>query len=90
MRQQTYNSTLWKAIKKTYKHEGLRGFFKGMLFPLLSTGPANSVFFGVYGNSLYHLQGTITRQTEFKDPSWQQNVFYAGKLQFICTQTLCL
>ena len=29
--------------------EGARGFFKGMLYPVITAGAINSVFFGVYG-----------------------------------------
>lgn len=78
VRQQTYNSTLWRAVKETYRYEGVRGFFKGMLFPLLTTGPASSVFFGVYGNSLHWLQSSSKSKVRFDDPFWQQKVFFAG------------
>ena len=27
----------------------MRGFFKGMLYPVITAGAINSVFFGVYG-----------------------------------------
>lgn len=30
----------------------MRGFYRGMAFPLVSVGILNSIFFGVYGNSL--------------------------------------
>ncbi|GJQ78358.1 hypothetical protein Trydic_g22185 [Trypoxylus dichotomus] len=78
VRQQTYNSTLWTAVKRTYKYEGFRGFFKGMLFPLLTTGPTNSIFFGVYGNSLHFLQDNKDTRIRVDDPLWQQKVFVAG------------
>lgn len=38
------------------KNQGIIGFYKGMMFPLVSAGILNSVFFGVYGNSLRVLQ----------------------------------
>ncbi|XP_076033532.1 solute carrier family 25 member 45-like isoform X2 [Oratosquilla oratoria] len=41
-----------KAIVNTLKFEGVRGFYKGMGFPILTTGAMNSLFFGVYGNTL--------------------------------------
>ena len=31
------------------------GFYKGMAFPLLSVGVLNSIFFGVYGNTLRYI-----------------------------------
>ncbi|KAK9703197.1 Mitochondrial carrier protein [Popillia japonica] len=85
VRQQTYNSTLWRAVKETYRYEGVRGFFKGMLFPLLTTGPASSVFFGVYGNSLHWLQSSSKSKVRFDDPFWQQKVFFAGCIGGLAT-----
>ncbi len=35
-----------------------RGFFRGLGFPLASYGIVNSVFFGVYGNTLRYLKGS--------------------------------
>ncbi|XP_069941873.1 solute carrier family 25 member 45 isoform X2 [Cherax quadricarinatus] len=35
-----------------FKYEGIRGFYKGLGFPLLASGTLNSLFFGVYGNSI--------------------------------------
>ncbi|KAF2367777.1 Mitochondrial substrate/solute carrier [Trinorchestia longiramus] len=43
------------GIAKTFKYEGVRGFYKGMGFPLLATGTLNSLFFGVYGNCMRSL-----------------------------------
>ena len=31
----------------------MRGFFKGMAFPLGAVGLLNSIFFGVYGNAIW-------------------------------------
>ncbi|XP_069194358.1 solute carrier family 25 member 45 isoform X3 [Procambarus clarkii] len=39
-------------LVRIFKYEGVRGFYKGMGFPLLAAGTLNSLFFGVYGNSL--------------------------------------
>jgi hypothetical protein len=35
--------------------EGRQGFFKGMLYPILSSGAINSIFFGFYGATLNQL-----------------------------------
>ena len=37
------------------RREGTQGFFKGMLYPLLSSGAINSLFFGFYGATLNQL-----------------------------------
>ncbi|XP_066979911.1 solute carrier family 25 member 45-like isoform X1 [Macrobrachium rosenbergii] len=56
VRQQTMgNVPIVKGIINTFKFEGVRGFYKGMGFPLLATGTLNSIFFGVYGNCLRYL-----------------------------------
>ncbi|XP_029975447.1 solute carrier family 25 member 45 [Salarias fasciatus] len=46
---------IFHCVAKTYTNEGLRGFFKGMAFPVLTTGLINSVVFGSYSNALYYL-----------------------------------
>ncbi|XP_022904505.2 solute carrier family 25 member 45-like isoform X2 [Onthophagus taurus] len=78
VRQQTYGTTLWPSVSRTYKHEGVRGFFKGMLFPLLTTGPINSIFFGFYGNTLHILEEGRYAKSPSDDPRYLQNVFVAG------------
>ena len=42
------SSTLARVFKQTYRVEGLRGFFKGMLSPMLSSLPYNSLIFTTY------------------------------------------
>ncbi|KAK2707674.1 solute carrier family 25 member 45-like [Artemia franciscana] len=42
----------WQCLVKTFKYEGVRGFFKGMTFPIISNGVFNSIFFGVYASTL--------------------------------------
>jgi hypothetical protein len=37
------------------RREGAGGFFKGMLYPILSSGAINSLFFGFYGATLNQL-----------------------------------
>ncbi|KAH0811452.1 hypothetical protein GEV33_011338 [Tenebrio molitor] len=36
VRQQTLGTTMFVAVRRTFKYERIRGFFKGMLFPLLA------------------------------------------------------
>ena len=45
------------TIHDLWRTEGIRrGFFKGMLYPIISNGAINSIFFGVYGSLLPRLQ----------------------------------
>ena len=45
------------TIHNLWRTEGVRrGFFKGMLYPIVSNGAINSIFFGVYGSLLPKLQ----------------------------------
>ena len=44
------------VFRDTARKEGLRGFFKGMLYPLVTAGAMNSIFFGVYGATLAQLE----------------------------------
>lgn len=41
---------------RIFKHEGSRGFYKGMLSPIVSNAPINAVIFGAYGQVSRYLQ----------------------------------
>ena len=45
-----------EVVRDTARKEGTRGFFKGMMYPLLTAGAINSIFFGVYGVTLAQLE----------------------------------
>nr|XP_004571006.1 solute carrier family 25 member 45 isoform X1 [Maylandia zebra] len=66
---------IFHCVIKTYSHEGLHGFFKGMAFPVLTTGITNSVVFGCYSNALGYL--TKSQRSRGKPASAAQ-VFTAG------------
>lgn len=55
----------------------LNGFYRGMTFPLLTSGALNSILFGVYGNELRRLQSICKTDAERQD-EFAQNVFLAG------------
>ncbi|XP_075795292.1 solute carrier family 25 member 45 isoform X3 [Pelodiscus sinensis] len=55
---------------RTYRNETVRGFFKGMSFPLLSVAVANSVIFGAYSNALLYLTATHHRDRSTNPPSY--------------------
>ncbi|XP_033217503.1 solute carrier family 25 member 45-like [Belonocnema kinseyi] len=50
--------TTREAIRIIIKEDGLKGLYKGMLFPLLCSGTLNSAFFGIYAICLSSLQSS--------------------------------
>ena len=44
------------SIKKIYRHEGMRGFYKGLLPNLIRVFPQSGIFFFVYETVLRYLQ----------------------------------
>ncbi|KAM5316537.1 solute carrier family 25 member 45 isoform 9-T11 [Glossophaga mutica] len=85
--QTTYRGIV-DCVVKTYRHESIPGFFKGMSFPLASVAVVNSVLFGVYSNALLVLTATSHQERRVQPPSYT-HVFVAG-----CTggflQAFCL
>ncbi|XP_045039492.2 solute carrier family 25 member 45 isoform X2 [Desmodus rotundus] len=65
------------CVVKTYRHESILGFFKGMSFPLASIAVVNSVLFGVYSNALLVLTATSHQERRVQPPSYT-DVFIAG------------
>ena len=49
IQQAGHKATMRGVIRNIFHTEGLAGYFKGMLYPVLTAGAINSVFFGVYG-----------------------------------------
>ncbi|CAB1427263.1 unnamed protein product [Pleuronectes platessa] len=64
------------CVAKTYSNEGLHGFFKGMAFPVLTTGIINSIVFGSYSNALDYL--TQSQRCDRSKPASTAHVFTAG------------
>ncbi|KAK3093525.1 hypothetical protein FSP39_016754 [Pinctada imbricata] len=46
----------WDAITNVHKYGWVKGFFRGLSWPLFSYGVVNSIYFGVYGNTLKMLE----------------------------------
>ena len=70
-----------KVMRQLIRKEGLAGFYKGMLFPLVSAGMLNSVFFGVYGKTLRALQisrGYDPKKTIPESITLYEDTFIAG------------
>ncbi|GLH00040.1 Congested-like trachea protein [Gryllus bimaculatus] len=89
---------IFKILIKTVKNEGVLGLYRGMSFPLLLAGVQNSVFFGVYGNTLRVLQNVqgadVNRRScgEGSRPNrhWHINVYFAGFIAgFVHTFLAC-
>ena len=56
-----------------------QGFFRGLGFPLVTSGIINSIFFGVYGNTIAYIKGEDRhRKTRASD------AFLAGCLGGFC------
>ena len=60
-------------IKQIFLNFQSKGFFRGLSYPLISYGVVNSLFFGVYGNSLKWLD----RDRSDKKSSYL-NIYLAG------------
>ncbi|XP_044068028.1 solute carrier family 25 member 45 isoform X2 [Siniperca chuatsi] len=69
---------IFHCMTKTYSHEGLHGFFKGMAFPVLTTGITNSVVFGSYSNALDYLTQSQRSDRSEGKPASAAQVFTAG------------
>nr|XP_020658125.1 solute carrier family 25 member 45 isoform X3 [Pogona vitticeps] len=65
------------CVITTYRDETVRGFFKGMSFPLLSVAVVNSVMFGTYSNVLQYLCDTHHRDHSVNPPRYA-HIFTAG------------
>lgn len=74
--QSTYQGIV-DCVVKTYRHESVLGFFKGMSFPIASVALVNSVLFGVYSNTLLALTATSHQERRAQPPSYT-NIFIAG------------
>ncbi|KAL2094932.1 hypothetical protein ACEWY4_009651 [Coilia grayii] len=66
------------CVKKTYTHEGIHGFFKGMAFPVLSVAISNSVLFGSYSNALDYLTQSQRNDRNHGNQASAAAVFTAG------------
>lgn len=68
----------------TFKLEGFRGFYKGLVAPMLTTGVTTAIFFGVHGNTLRflrnHLEAPPDQHCEgvLSYPLWHWDEFFSG------------
>ncbi|XP_026684618.1 mitochondrial basic amino acids transporter-like [Diaphorina citri] len=80
------DKTMIQIIANTFKLEGFRGFYKGFLAPMLTTGVTNAIFFGVYGNTIRYLRSISESSEEYRcdgflaTPLWDWNEFFSGSI----------
>ncbi|XP_017266914.1 solute carrier family 25 member 45 isoform X2 [Kryptolebias marmoratus] len=74
------------CVSKTYSREGVHGFFKGMSFPVLTTGVLNSIIFGAYSNGLLYLAQSEGGQ---RRPPSDAHVFAAGCFSGLMQVMVC-
>ncbi|CAG0921389.1 unnamed protein product [Notodromas monacha] len=88
VRQQTLGSSrrlgVLKTIQTTFRYEKTRGFFKGMEFPILSSGILNSLMFGTYGVCM----GEIMNKRHHEAPT-ALDAFICGCAGGFVTISLC-
>lgn len=73
-----YSNTM-DTVFKTARADGIRGFFRGALPPLLGMGPKNAIGFGTHGAALRLLEGIDDRPTvELKRNAAMHNVALSG------------
>uniref|UniRef100_A0A671R2U8 Solute carrier family 25 member 45-like n=1 Tax=Sinocyclocheilus anshuiensis TaxID=1608454 RepID=A0A671R2U8_9TELE len=75
---QTVYRGIFDCVVKTYTHEGFRGFFKGMSFPVVSVAISNAVAFGSYSNALDYLTRSGHNNSDQSKRSSLTAVFMAG------------
>lgn len=81
VRQQTFSTSFWVAVRETYKYEGPLGFFKGMSSPLIAYGPSNSIFFGGTALFMKLLSGADCAAINYNEQrtKFLCNLFLSGK-----------
>jgi len=63
-------SSIVQTTLNCMKQDGMRSLFRGLSYPLLSTGAINSLFFGIYGTTL--------RKLDNRDRPSYTSIFLAG------------
>jgi hypothetical protein len=67
---------MFKTSTIIFKEEKMKGFYKGMLSPLIGCGLQNALLFGVYGNTLNYLDEIYNNQKYL-------NIFISGSFSGI-------
>ncbi|KAL4613118.1 solute carrier family 25 member 47 [Arapaima gigas] len=69
-------TSVWNCVYRTCKHEGVRGFYKGMSMPVTTMSVSSSVVFGTYRNCLQGLWSL--RGTHLEAPPCKLDIFLSG------------
>ncbi|XP_058790029.1 solute carrier family 25 member 45 [Phymastichus coffea] len=70
-----------ETVSMIINKDGVRGLYKGMLFPLLGSGLLNSVYFGVYDVFLKEFQSLRGyAKVHPTNAGWMQDLFIAGSI----------
>lgn len=77
-------SNLWKTGIKTLSGEGVSGLFKGLFYPVISSGAINSIFFGVYGVTLNFFQKCDDQRPSYSAIFWSGCVGGTVQLAIAC------
>ncbi|XP_030763479.1 solute carrier family 25 member 48-like [Sitophilus oryzae] len=92
VRQQNFSASLFVATKETLKYEGILGFYRGILSPLVAYGPSNSIFFGCHNIIMKLINGShpgAPSRTRHK-ATYLINVFFSGSLAgFVQAVIMC-
>lgn len=71
--------TTWVRARSVNNALKINGFYRGMLFPLMSTGAINSILFGIYGNHLRQLR-RVCHSDYQREQLEYHNMFMAGSV----------
>lgn len=78
--QQASNSSVFTAVYQIRKRNyGLNGFYRGMLFPFVTTGAVNSILFGIYGNHMRQLRAVCHSDYQREQLEYR-HMFLAGSV----------
>ena len=78
--QQTQGLGTFRCAQIIQQQFGVRGFFRGLSFPLAASGAVNSLYFGVYRVSLNRLQEWDCRHSQHSHKHSSNSQFNVRKL----------
>ncbi|KAK7141822.1 hypothetical protein R3I94_011493 [Phoxinus phoxinus] len=73
---QTHYSGVWECVRRSFRTEGVRGFYRGMSMPLTTVSISSSLVFGTYRNVLHSLHRM--RHRSAADPHHKADIFLSG------------
>ncbi|XP_055027405.1 solute carrier family 25 member 47-B [Misgurnus anguillicaudatus] len=73
---QKHNGGVWDCVRRLWRTEGIKGFYRGMSMPVTTVSISSSIVFGTYRNVLHHLHNMRDRRTT--DAHHKVDIFVAG------------